>query len=119
MRGFRRRTSVEEALAVLAARTGALGAERVALGEAAGRVLAIRRPTVRVLVTGDELLPPGSVPTGACIVDANSPMLAALVARDGAAAPPVVVYVPDRREAVRAALAGATEDVVLISGGSS
>lgn len=85
-------------------------------GVAAVRV--IRRPTVRVLVTGDELLPPGSAPRGARIVDANSLMLAALARRDGAASV-AIEYVPDRREAVRAAMDGAAERVLLVSGGSS
>jgi len=83
-----------------------------------GEVLVVRRPAVRVLVTGDELLPPGSTPSGACIVDANSLVLAALARRDGAASV-VVEYVPDRREAVRAAMHAAAEEVILVSGGSS
>ncbi|AKT37001.1 gephyrin-like molybdotransferase Glp [Chondromyces crocatus] len=82
------------------------------------RVRVVRRPEVRVLVTGDELLPPGSMPQGACIVDANSLMLAALVRRDGGAEV-VVEYVPDRREAVREAMRSAKEQVILVSGGSS
>jgi len=80
----------------------------------------VRRPTVAILVTGDELLPPGSVPEGARIVDANSVVLAALVERDGGrhgGATPR--YVADQREAVEQALLGATEDVILVSGGSS
>lgn len=84
-------------------------------------VRVIRRPTVRVLVTGDELLPPGSAPRGACIVDANSLMLAALARRDGAERVEIE-YVSDRREAVRAAMDGAQgagERVLLVSGGSS
>ncbi len=43
----------------------------------------IRAPRVRIVVTGNELLPPGSRPQGAQIVDSNGPMLAALVQRDG------------------------------------
>jgi molybdopterin molybdotransferase len=78
----------------------------------------IRRPTVRVLVTGDEILPPGSDPRGALIVDANSLMLDALARRDGAASVEVE-YVPDLRDAVHAAMDGASEHVVLVSGGSS
>src|SRR5947207_5030641 len=46
----------------------------------AGAANVIRRPRVAVLVTGNELLPPGSRPEGFRIVDSNSPMLAALVA---------------------------------------
>lgn len=79
---------------------------------------ALARPRVRILVTGDELLPPGSAPSGALIVDANSLMLEALARRDGAAAVEVT-HLPDRRELLRTVLHGATEDVVLITGGSS
>ncbi|MBX9624410.1 MAG: molybdopterin molybdotransferase MoeA, partial [Gemmataceae bacterium] len=85
-----------------------------------GTVHVVRRPRVAVLVTGDELLPPGSMPEGYRIVDSNSPMLAALVARDGGDCRPAQ-YLPDRYEAVRDAIreAAATADVVLVSGGSS
>jgi molybdopterin molybdotransferase len=78
----------------------------------------IRRPRVAVVVTGDELLPAGAKPEGYRIVDSNSVMLEALVRRDGAM-PAVLPLVPDTREAVRAALAGADADVLLLSGGSS
>ena len=81
-------------------------------------ILTVRRPTVRVVITGDELLPPGSFPSGPFIVDSNSLMLEALARRDGAATVTVVRSV-DRRPAVRDAVASASEDVVLISGGSS
>src|SRR5260370_6604411 len=43
----------------------------------------VRRPTVTIIVTGDELLPCGSKPEGFRIVDSNSVMLEALVRRDG------------------------------------
>src|SRR5207248_8566364 len=43
----------------------------------------VRQPRVRIVVTGNELLAAGTPPTGAQIADANGPMLAALVARDG------------------------------------
>lgn len=78
----------------------------------------VRRPRVAILVTGDELLPPGSAPEGVRIVDSNSPMLAALVARDGGVCLPVS-YVSDRFEAVRDAIHFADADVILVSGGSS
>jgi molybdopterin molybdotransferase len=78
----------------------------------------IRRPRVDVLITGDELLPVGSRPEGCRIVDSNSPMLAALVARDGGV-PRVPGILPDQRSALRQALTSTDADVVLISGGSS
>jgi molybdopterin molybdotransferase len=81
-------------------------------------VAVVRRPTVAVLVTGDELLPCGSQPQGFHIVDSNSVMLDALVRRDGGLPEPARL-VPDRRDAVRDALQSAHCDVVLVSGGSS
>jgi molybdopterin molybdotransferase len=83
-----------------------------------GAVNVVRRPRVAILVTGNELLPPGSRPEGFKIVDSNSPMLAALVARDGGECLPVR-YLPDDYAAVRDAIRNADADVILVSGGSS
>jgi molybdopterin molybdotransferase len=83
-----------------------------------GAVPVVRRPRVALLVTGGELLPPGAVPDGVRIVDSNSPMLAALVARDGGVCEPVR-YLPDHPDAIRDALRDAAADVVLVSGGTS
>ena len=77
----------------------------------------ICRPRVRILITGNELLPMGTLPTGYQIADANGPMLAALVTRD-AGEPLTGPIVPDDRQAILAALRGEA-DVVLVSGGSS
>jgi len=77
-----------------------------------------RRPRVQLVVTGDELLPPGSRPEGARIVDSNSVVLSALVARDGGELLAHEIL-PDREEIVRNALASARADVLLVSGGSS
>jgi molybdopterin molybdotransferase len=77
-----------------------------------------RHPRVALAMTGDELLPPGSRPEGAHIVDANSLVLRGLAARDGAE---VVAceWLPDQPERIRAALQREGADVVLVSGGSS
>jgi molybdopterin molybdotransferase len=85
----------------------------------------VRRPRVRLVITGNELLPSGSKPKGFQIADANGPMLAALAERDGA----IVDFpglVRDDPEAILAALgpakAGphtADADIVIVSGGSS
>jgi molybdopterin molybdotransferase len=82
------------------------------------RLPVIRRPHVELIITGDELLPAGSVPAGVCIVDSNSPMLQALVQRDGGM-PLMEDIIPDRRELLRAVLVESTADVLLVSGGSS
>jgi molybdopterin molybdotransferase len=80
-------------------------------------VKVIRRPRVRIVVTGNELLPPGSQPVGTRIVDSNSPMLDALITRDGGLAQNPGI-VPDRPEAIRQAMHDDV-DVILVSGGSS
>jgi molybdopterin molybdotransferase len=77
----------------------------------------VRRPRVRLVITGNELLPSGSRPRDFQITDANGPMLTALAERDGA----IVDFpglVRDDAEAIRAAL-HADADVVIVSGGSS
>jgi molybdopterin molybdotransferase len=82
-----------------------------------GQIGVFRRPRVRLVVTGNELLPSGSEPHGDCIVDANGPMLAALVERDGG----LVDFpglVPDEHDAILNALHAAA-DVIIVSGGSS
>jgi molybdopterin molybdotransferase len=78
----------------------------------------VRRPRVRLVITGDELLPPGSRPEGPHIVDSNSVVLGALVERDGGVLLPHEIL-PDRPERIRAALDESGADVVLVSGGSS
>jgi len=77
-----------------------------------------RRPRVALLMTGDELVPPGTKPEGARIVDSNSLVLRGLAARDGAVIASCE-WLPDRPERIRAALLEADADVLLVSGGSS
>jgi molybdopterin molybdotransferase len=82
-----------------------------------GEACVVRKPRVRLVVTGNELLQSGSRPHGFNIADANGPMLAALVERDGG----IVDFpgiVPDDRGAILAALR-ADADIVIVSGGSS
>ena len=78
----------------------------------------VRRPVVQILVTGNEVVPPGSIPDAYQIVDSNSTMLAALVRRDGGI-PDRVLYLKDNPAAIRNALREQAADVLLISGGSS
>jgi molybdopterin molybdotransferase len=80
--------------------------------------LCVRRPRVALVITGDELLPPGAQPDGCRIVDSNSLVLRALVARDGGEALPGAIL-PDDPERIRQALEAPGADVVLVSGGSS
>jgi len=85
------------------------------IGHASARVL--RHPRVRLIITGNELLPAGSQPHDFLVTDANGPMLAALAERDGA----IVDFpglVRDEPDAILAAL-HADADIVIVSGGSS
>ena len=83
-------------------------------------VLVRPRPRVAVLTTGDELVDAGERPGPGQIRDANIHSLCAQVRAAGAVALPFP-RVPDRREAVAAALAEALAgaDVVLTNGGVS
>lgn len=92
----------------------------VAANAGVASVRCVRRPTVVVLATGDELVPPG-LPLGpGQIHDSNALTLSALVRRAGAE----VVHageVPDTPQATEAAVRAAltVADVVLCSGGVS
>ena len=77
----------------------------------------VRQPRVRLVITGNELLPSGSKPRGFQITDANGPMLAALAERDGANVD-FPGLVRDEPDAILAAM-HADSDVVIVSGGSS
>jgi molybdopterin molybdotransferase len=76
-----------------------------------------RRPRVRIVITGNELLPAGTRSAGTQITDANGPMLSALVSRDGGL-PVDPGIVPDDPRAILAAMR-ADADLILVSGGSS
>lgn len=78
----------------------------------------VRPPTVELVVTGNEVLPAGTLPTGFHITDANSPLLAASLRRDGGLAGEPR-FVRDVREELIATLRDTKADVVLITGGSS
>jgi molybdopterin molybdotransferase len=99
-----------------------LGPAEVAVLASLGRerVLCGARPRVAVLVTGDELVPPGRPLGPGQIRDSNATALAAQAASAGAR---VVLrrHVPDERAPTIAALeaALAASDVVCVSGGVS
>lgn len=82
-----------------------------------GRVSVVRQPRVRILITGNELLPAGTTPQGYQIADANGPMLAALVTRDGGDAI-LPGLIADDLQSLLAAMQQPA-DILLISGGSS
>lgn len=82
------------------------------------RVEVVRRPVVKRIMTGDELLPPGAAPEGYRIVDSNSPMLGALIERDGGVSL-ATEMLPDDRDRLHDSLCDPGADVILVSGGTS
>ncbi|MCP3984882.1 MAG: molybdopterin molybdotransferase MoeA [bacterium] len=81
-------------------------------------IACVRQPRVQLVITGDELLPPGTRPEGPRIADSNSVVLGALAERDGGVLLPHVIL-PDRPEVIADLLGTAPADVLLVSGGSS
>jgi len=82
------------------------------------RVAVHRRPRVRLITSGNELLPPGERPTGSMITDSNGPMLAALVARDGGVVEGSFLL-PDDPAALREALSRPGAEVIVTAGAAS
>lgn len=78
----------------------------------------VRQPRVRLLATGNELASPGKPRGEYQIVDANSGMLQALVARDGGIIESAFLL-HDDRELICHQLGTPGADVILVSGGSS
>ena len=77
-----------------------------------------RRPTVALIITGNELVAVGEPLTGCQIVDSNSLTLAGLSRRLGAL-PVRKGIIGDDYQLIKEAIQQATEDVVIITGGTS
>lgn len=83
-----------------------------------GAVSVVRRPQVTLITTGDELVPPGATPGPGQIVNGNSAMLTPLLRLAGAEVHDPGI-IPDRRDALAAALTGASADLIVTIGGAS
>lgn len=81
-------------------------------------VFVVKRPRVRVLVTGNELAAPGDAHQPFQIFDSNSPTLRALIERDGGVLESSRLLIDDRA-LIAAALTEPGADIILVSGGSS
>lgn len=81
-------------------------------------VAVIRRPCVRIVVTGNEVVAPGAPKSLHEIYDANSAMLHGLVARDGGVLESHL-RTGDDVQRIHEAMTAPGADVVLVSGGSS
>jgi molybdopterin molybdotransferase len=85
-------------------------------------VLVRSAPRIGIMTTGDELLPPGTTPSGFRIPDMNAPMLTAAVVRDGGS-PTSLGPIPDDEGGLSLALNWFRErnafDAIFVCGGSS
>jgi molybdopterin molybdotransferase len=118
-----RRAGEDVSLGAVVLRRGTiLGPAELGVAASVGRasLRCARRPRVVILVTGDELTPPGDPLTPGGIYSSNAFALAAQVERAGAALAGRAT-VPDTPEGTRAAIADALDaaDVVIVSGGVS
>ena len=82
------------------------------------QVAAVRKPQVRIVVTGNEVVAPGRPKGVHDIYDANSAMLRGLIARDGGLLE-AHLRTGDDRARIREAITAPGADVILVSGGSS
>jgi molybdopterin molybdotransferase len=83
-----------------------------------GSALVHRRPRVVILATGDELVAPGEIPGADRIVSSSGVMLAALLAGEANVIDGGIV--PDRRDALEAAVRNAAgADLLVTIGGAS
>jgi molybdopterin molybdotransferase len=92
-------TSIDIAVAA------ALGHDRLVVGT---------RPRVAVIATGDELVPAGTPPGPAQLVDSNSPMLTAAV-REAGGVPTFLGIARDSKDSVRALLETASSSDLIVS----
>lgn len=84
-----------------------------------GDVAVYGKPRVAVLTTGDEVIPPGGPIRPGQVYDINAHTMASVV-RESGGEPVRLGRVPDRLDALKAAIRKATRhDLVLFSGGSS
>jgi molybdopterin molybdotransferase len=98
-----------------------LGASELGLLATVGktRVEVFARPTVAILATGDEIVPPGQTPEWFQIRNSNATSLAAQVAAAGGI-PRILPIAPDSPEALKKLiLEGLEADLLLMAGGVS
>lgn len=98
-----------------------MGARQIGLAAAMNhaRVPVIKRPSVALLATGDELVESGAVPRDDQIISSNSPAISAMIARYGGE-PLDLGIVPDKAARIEKAIERASGvDVLVTIGGAS
>ena len=78
----------------------------------------VKKPTVDLLITGDELLKPGEKPDGVKIVDSNSVILRHCIDRDGGRVAHIK-HLQDDKEVIRDELLNSKADIICVTGGTA
>ncbi|MCH7727314.1 MAG: molybdopterin molybdotransferase MoeA [Planctomycetes bacterium] len=117
---MRRATSLHDGQVVLSAGRVIRSAEIGLLAEVGqSNVPVIRRPTVSILATGNELVPASDRPGAGQIRNSNSPMLSAAVRKTGGEPNDLGIGRDDESELTHFVQKGLKSDVLLLSGGVS
>jgi len=98
-----------------------MGARQIGLAAAMNhaRVSVVRRPSVALLATGDELVEPGTTPRDDQIISSNALAIAAMIARYGGE-PLDLGIIPDKASRIEKAIERASGvDVLVTIGGAS
>ena len=98
-----------------------LNARDILLAASAGhaKIPIVRKPVVAILATGDELVEPGTTPSGSQIVASNSYAIAALVEAAGGDAQLVGIARDTHGDLAAKLAAGAAADILITTGGAS
>ena len=117
---IRRRGEEVRAGGLILPRGAELGPAELSLVAASGAVqpLVHGRPRVAILVTGDELVPPGAEPAPGQLVETNSAALAQLV-REAGGQPILLGIAADRVQEISGRLQAADADLLVTTGGAS
>lgn len=83
------------------------------------RMLAVPRPSVAILATGNELVPPRALPEAGKIRNSNGPLLTAAVTAAGATPLSLGIARDEPQELTEKIAAGLARDVLLLTGGVS
>ncbi|MEM7312150.1 MAG: gephyrin-like molybdotransferase Glp [Planctomycetota bacterium] len=117
---LRRGTCIEKDQVVLTAGSRLRAGQIGLLAEVGADPVAIMpRPKVSVLVTGNELVPPGEAPGPGKIRNSNGPMIASLAEQDHADVTELGIGRDDPNELQRLMQKGLEGDVLILSGGVS
>jgi molybdopterin molybdotransferase len=82
------------------------------------RIRAYKQPRIAVIITGEEIVPPGGNKGKGHVIDSNSYILANMIKENHAMAV-MKGHVSDDREAIKKVVKSCAEDIIILTGGTS